>query len=76
MSFRTDPQRTAIARELLAAMLRGACSSNVDPRYVGEFTKGILAAPQMAVHLTDILIAELDKAVEEPLIGDPEREGK
>ena len=62
MSFRTDPQRTAIARDLLAAMLQGACSAPVNPLYLSEFQNGVLNAPALAVQLADKLIAELERA--------------
>lgn len=60
MSARTDGTRTAIARDLLAAMLDGACSAHVNPFYLNEYRRGIAEAPKLAVMLTDALMKELD----------------
>lgn len=65
MSYRTDPQRTAIARDLLAAMLHGACSASINPMYMTEFIQGVHTAPNLAVQLADKLITELERAEQE-----------
>jgi hypothetical protein len=66
MSFRTDPQRTAIARDLLAAMLQGACSAQVNPMYLSAVLDGVLNSPKLAVQLTDKLITELEREEAKP----------
>jgi len=66
MSARTDGTRTTIARELLAAMLGGACCAQVHPLYTKEFCEGIQAAPKLAMQLTDMLMRELDATEKRP----------
>ncbi len=64
MSHRTDPIRTNIAKDILAAMVNGACSTQTHPSFASVFVQGIYSAPAMAVTLADALIEELDRTTE------------
>lgn len=62
MTLYDDRRREDIAAKLLAAMLDGACSAAVNPLFIEAYTKGILAAPRLAVQLTDDLLARLNQS--------------
>jgi hypothetical protein len=66
MSFVNDEKRITIARDLLAAMLQGACSAHVNPMYLSAVIDGVMNSPAVAVKLTDKLIAELESEGEKP----------
>jgi hypothetical protein len=60
MTFRTDPARTNIAKDILSGMLSGVMSVSVPPGYSQQFRDGMLQLPKLAVVLADMLTKELD----------------
>lgn len=52
-------RRTEIAADLLAAMVSGLASTQVNSFSVGVFRDSLLGAPALAVRLTDNLLKAL-----------------
>jgi hypothetical protein len=70
MSYRTNPIRTEIASNLLAAMFHGAATVSVyqlnaaHQLNVSALANTMVECPKFAVHLADALIRELDATEE------------